>query len=65
MYVAECNEIPNLASQGTTVKAAMANLREAAELWLKCADKADVKALVARFRARPEADVKSFELAGI
>jgi len=32
MYVAECNEIPNLASQGTTVKAAMANLREAAEL---------------------------------
>jgi predicted RNase H-like HicB family nuclease len=41
-YVALCPEL-DVASQGTTVEEAMANLKEAAELFLECADPAEVR----------------------
>ena len=40
-YVALCPEL-DVASQGTTVEEAMANLREAVELFLECADASEV-----------------------
>ncbi len=42
MYVALCPELDG-ASQGVTVKEATANLKEAVELFLECADPAEVK----------------------
>ena len=42
MYVALCPEL-DVASQGATVEAATANLKEAVELFLECADPAEIK----------------------
>lgn len=42
LYVALCPEL-DVASQGPTVEAAMANLKEAVELFLECADPEEVK----------------------
>jgi len=42
MYVALCPEL-DVASQGVTVEEATANLKEAVELFLKCADPREVK----------------------
>ena len=56
LYVAFCPEL-DVASQGFTVEEALANLKEAAELFLECADPAEVKerlpgeVLVTRFEA--------------
>jgi predicted RNase H-like HicB family nuclease len=41
-YVALCPEL-DVASQGTTVEEATANLKEAVELFLECADPEEVK----------------------
>jgi predicted RNase H-like HicB family nuclease len=41
MYVALCPEL-DVASQGSTVEQATANLKEAVELFLECADPAEV-----------------------
>ena len=41
-YVALCPEL-DVASQGTTVEEALANLREAVELFLECASKQEIK----------------------
>ena len=55
-YVALCPEL-DVASQGSTVEQAIANLKEAVELFLECADPEEVKQrlhreiLVARFEA--------------
>ena len=55
-YVALCPEL-DVASQGPTVEQAIANLKEAVELFLECADPEEVKQrwhreiLVARFEA--------------
>ncbi|MBY0527874.1 MAG: type II toxin-antitoxin system HicB family antitoxin [Gemmataceae bacterium] len=40
-FVALCAEL-DIASQGQTVEAAMANLKEALELFLECADPAEI-----------------------
>ena len=42
MYVALCPEL-DITSQGTTVEDATANLKEAVELFLECADPEEVK----------------------
>ena len=42
MYVALCPEL-DVASQGPSVEAALANLREAVELFLECADPKEVQ----------------------
>lgn len=42
MYVALCPEL-DVASQGTTVEEATANLKEAVELFLECADPSEIK----------------------
>ena len=42
MYVALCPEL-DIASQGTTVEEATANLKEAVELFLECADPNEIK----------------------
>jgi len=42
MYVALCPEL-DVASQGATVEAATANLKEAVELFLECADPDEIK----------------------
>lgn len=55
-YVALCPEL-DVASQGVTVEQAIANLKEAAELFLECADPEEIEqrshreVLVARFEA--------------
>jgi predicted RNase H-like HicB family nuclease len=55
-YVALCPEL-DVASQGQTVELAIANLKEAVELFLECADPKEVEQrlhreiLVARFEA--------------
>lgn len=55
-YVAICPEL-DVASQGPTVEQAIANLKEAVELFLECADPEEIKQrlhreiLVARFDA--------------
>ena len=54
-YVSLCPEL-DVASQGATVEEATANLREAVELFLECADPAEV----AR-RAHSEVFVTRFE----
>ena len=41
-YVARCSEL-DIASQGDTVESATANLKEAVELFLECADPAHVE----------------------
>ncbi len=41
-YVSLCPEL-DIASQGKTVEEAMANLKEAVELFLECAPKAEVR----------------------
>jgi len=56
MYVALCPEL-DVASQGVTVEEAIANLKEAVELFLECADPGEIKRrmhgeiLVTRFEA--------------
>jgi len=56
VFVALCPEL-DVASQGRTVEEATANLREAVELFLECADPAEVEArqhgevFVTRFEA--------------
>ncbi|MHA6712117.1 type II toxin-antitoxin system HicB family antitoxin [Dehalococcoides mccartyi] len=35
-YVASINELPGCLSQGETIKEALANIKEAKELWLEC-----------------------------
>ena len=42
LYVALCPEL-DVASQGTTVEDAAANLKEAVELFLECADSKEIK----------------------
>ncbi len=42
LYVALCPEL-DVASQGTTVEEATANLKEAVELFLECADSEEIK----------------------
>ena len=42
LYVALCPEL-DVASQGATVEEATANLKEAVELFLECADPAEIK----------------------
>jgi predicted RNase H-like HicB family nuclease len=42
LYVALCPEL-DIASQGATVEEAIANLKEAVELFLECADPEEVK----------------------
>jgi predicted RNase H-like HicB family nuclease len=42
MYVALCPEL-DVASQGATVEEATANLKEAVELFLECADREEIK----------------------
>jgi len=42
LYVALCPEL-DVASQGTTVQEATANLKEAVELLLECADSEEIK----------------------
>lgn len=42
LYVALCPEL-DLASQGATVEEATANLKEAVELFLECADPQEIK----------------------
>ena len=42
VYTALCPEL-DVASQGTTVEEATANLREAVELFLECADPQEIK----------------------
>jgi predicted RNase H-like HicB family nuclease len=42
MYVALCPEL-DIASQGATVETATANLKEAVELFLECADPDEIK----------------------
>lgn len=56
LYVALCPEL-DVASQGPTVEEAMANLKEAVELFLECADPQEIKrrlhteVFVTRFQA--------------
>lgn len=42
LYVALCPEL-DVASQGTTVEQAIANLKEAVELFLECADPDEIE----------------------
>lgn len=46
-YVALCPEL-DVASQGATVESATANLKEAVELFLECADPAEIERRTAR-----------------
>ena len=41
-YVALCPEL-DIASQGTTIEEAKANLKEAVELFLECADREEIQ----------------------
>jgi predicted RNase H-like HicB family nuclease len=56
LYVALCPEL-DVASQGTTIEEATANLREAVELFLECADPQEIadrqlgEVFVTRFEA--------------
>ena len=42
VYVALCSEL-DIASQGTTIEDAKANLKEAVELFLECADPDEIR----------------------
>jgi predicted RNase H-like HicB family nuclease len=55
LYVALCPEL-DIASQGTTIEDAKANLKEAVELFLECADADEV-----RHRTRSEVFVTRFD----
>jgi predicted RNase H-like HicB family nuclease len=55
LYVALCPEL-DVASQGTTVEEATANLKEAVELFLECADASEIAA-----RRHEEVFVTRFE----
>jgi predicted RNase H-like HicB family nuclease len=55
MYVASCPEL-DVVSQGRTVEVATANLKEAVELFLECADAKEV-----RRRLRDKVFVTRFE----
>ncbi|MBI4220279.1 MAG: type II toxin-antitoxin system HicB family antitoxin [Chloroflexi bacterium] len=55
LYVALCPEL-DIASQGATIEEAKANLKEAVELFLECADPEEV-----RRRTRNEIFVTRFE----
>jgi predicted RNase H-like HicB family nuclease len=55
LYVALCPEL-DIASQGATMEEARANLKEAVEVFLECADPEEV-----RRRARGELFVTRFE----
>ena len=57
LYVALCPEL-DVASQGKTVEEAMANLKEAVELFLECADPEEIKQ-----RLHSEVFVTRFETA--
>lgn len=57
MYVALCPEL-DVASQGRTVEKAVANLREAVELFLECADRKEIEQ-----RLHTEVFVTRFEAA--
>ena len=57
MYVALCPEL-DVASQGKTIEEAKANLKEAVELFLECADTNEVKE-----RLHEEVYITSFEAA--
>lgn len=56
-YVAQCIEI-DLASQGATKEEALANLREAVDLFFECADSQEVAE-----RYHPEVQITYFEIA--
>ena len=56
-YVASCPEF-DIASQGATVEEATANLREAVELFLECADPSEIER-----RLHSEVYVTRFEAA--
>lgn len=56
-YTALCPEL-DVASQGDSVEEALANLREAVELFLECASEAEIKE-----RLREEVFVTRFEVA--
>jgi predicted RNase H-like HicB family nuclease len=58
LYTALCPEL-DVASQGPTVEEALANLKEAVELFLECADPEEV-----RRRLHTEVFVTRFEAAG-
>ena len=57
LYVALCPEL-DIASQGTTIEDAKANLKEAVELFLECADPDEI-----RRRTRSEVFVTRFDAA--
>ena len=57
LYVALCPEL-DIASQGTTIEDAKANLKEAVELFLECADPDEI-----RCRTRSEVFVTRFDAA--
>ena len=57
VYVALCPEL-DIASQGTTIEDAKANLKEAVELFLECADPDEI-----RRRTRSEVFVTRFDAA--
>ena len=57
LYVALCPEL-DVASQGDNLEEATANLREAVELFLECADPAEI-----RKRQRKEVFITRFEAA--
>ncbi len=57
LYVALCPEL-DIASQGATVEEATANVKEAVELFLECADPEEIKQ-----RLRSQVFVTSFEAA--
>ena len=57
LYVALCPEL-DVASQGATVEQATANLKEAVELFLECADQEEIKR-----RLHTEVFVTRFEAA--
>lgn len=56
-YSSLCPEL-DVASQGATVEEALANLREAVELFLECASEEEIKS-----RLRPDVLVTRFEAA--
>ena len=58
VYVALCPEL-DIASQGTTIEDAKANLKEAVELFLECANPDEI-----RRRTRSEVFVTRFDAAG-
>jgi len=58
-YVALCPEL-DVASQGRTIEEAVANLREAVELFLECADSSEIEQ-----RRRGEVFVTRFEVEAV